>query len=71
MRSIEVRLRISFIAECRTQSSQCPEKRERQAPRTVLGFATLPASFFTFLAISTATYLMLVELAKRRLFAKT
>ena len=36
----------------------------------VLGFTTLPASFFTFLAISTATYLLLVELAKRLLFAK-
>jgi len=36
----------------------------------VLGFTTLPASFFTFLAVSTATYLLLVELAKRLLFAK-
>ena len=34
----------------------------------LLGFATLPGSFFTFLAISTVTYLLLVELAKRRLF---
>ena len=36
----------------------------------VLGFTTLPALFFTFLAVSTATYLLLVELAKRLLFAK-
>jgi P-type Mg2+ transporter len=35
----------------------------------VLGFTTLPASYFTFLAISTATYLLLVEWAKRLLFA--
>jgi P-type Mg2+ transporter len=36
----------------------------------LLGFTALPASFFTFLAISTVTYLLLVELAKRRLFAR-
>jgi Mg2+-importing ATPase len=35
-----------------------------------LGFTALPARFFTFLAISTATYLLLVELAKRQLFAR-
>ncbi len=35
----------------------------------VLGFTTLPASYFTFLAVSTATYLLLVEWAKRLLFA--
>jgi P-type Mg2+ transporter len=35
-----------------------------------LGFTTLPGPFFTFLAISTATYLILVELAKRLLFAR-
>jgi Mg2+-importing ATPase len=36
----------------------------------LLGFTMLPSSFFTFLAISTVTYLLLVELAKRRLFAQ-
>jgi Mg2+-importing ATPase len=36
----------------------------------LLGFTRLPGSFFTFLAISTVTYLLLVELAKRRLFAQ-
>jgi Mg2+-importing ATPase len=35
-----------------------------------LGFVPLPASYFTFLAASTATYLLLVELAKRQLFAR-
>ncbi|MGB4784854.1 MAG: HAD-IC family P-type ATPase, partial [Candidatus Acidiferrum sp.] len=36
----------------------------------ILGFTTLPGSYFTFLAISTLTYLVLVEVAKRRLFAQ-
>jgi Mg2+-importing ATPase len=36
----------------------------------LLGFTILPSSFFTFLAISTVTCLLLVELAKRRLFAQ-
>ena len=36
----------------------------------LLGFTMLPGPFFTFLAISTATYLLLVEWAKRRLFAQ-
>jgi Mg2+-importing ATPase len=35
----------------------------------VLGFTPLPAAYFAFLAISTITYLLLVEVAKRRLFA--
>lgn len=35
----------------------------------LLGFTTLPGRFFSFLAISTVTYLLLVELAKRLLFA--
>ena len=35
-----------------------------------LGFTTLPAPFFTFLAISTVTYLLLVEIAKRLLFSR-
>jgi Mg2+-importing ATPase len=34
-----------------------------------LGFTALPGRFFAFLAISTVTYLLLVELAKRLLFA--
>lgn len=34
----------------------------------VLGFVPLPAPFFTFLAVSVATYLLLVEIAKRWLF---
>lgn len=38
--------------------------------KTLLGFTPLPGPFFVFLAISTATYLLLVEVAKRRLFAK-
>jgi len=36
----------------------------------LLGFTRLPGSFFTFLAVSTGTYLLLVEVAKRRLFAR-
>jgi len=35
----------------------------------LLGFTVLPGRFFAFLAISTVTYLVLVEIAKRRLFA--
>ena len=34
----------------------------------VLGFTPLPADYFAFLAAATVTYLMLVELAKRRLW---
>ncbi|MGB0037077.1 MAG: magnesium-translocating P-type ATPase [Candidatus Acidiferrales bacterium] len=37
---------------------------------TVLGFTPLPGPFFTFLAVSTITYLVLVELAKRFLFSR-
>lgn len=37
----------------------------------LLGFTLLPWPFFVFLAISTVTYLFLVELAKRRLFGRT
>jgi P-type Mg2+ transporter len=36
----------------------------------MLGFTVLPWSFFAFLAISTVTYLLLVEVAKRRLFPR-
>jgi Mg2+-importing ATPase len=36
----------------------------------LLGFTTLPGPFFAFLAISTVTYLLLVEWAKRLLFAR-
>jgi Mg2+-importing ATPase len=36
----------------------------------LLGFTVLPGTFFAFLAISTMTYLLLVEVAKRRLFAR-
>jgi P-type Mg2+ transporter len=35
----------------------------------LLGFTTLPLPFFLFLAISTITYLLLVEAAKRKFFA--
>ena len=35
----------------------------------VLGFAPLPALYFGFLTGATATYLWLVEIAKRKLFA--
>ena len=35
-----------------------------------LGFTPLPAGFFAFLAVSTVTYLLLVELAKRLLFSR-
>ena len=35
-----------------------------------LGFTPLPAAYFAFLAAATATYLLLVEIVKRRLFAK-
>ncbi len=37
--------------------------------KDLLGFTSLPWPFFAFLAISTLTYLFLVELAKRRLFS--
>lgn len=37
----------------------------------LLGFTTLPFPFFAFLAISTLTYLLLVEWAKRLLFARS
>jgi len=37
----------------------------------LLGFTDLPSAFFAFLAISTVTYLLLVELAKRLLFSRT
>ena len=36
-----------------------------------LGFTPLPAWFFAFLAVSTLTYLLLVEAAKRLLFARS
>jgi P-type Mg2+ transporter len=36
----------------------------------ILGFTSLPASYFVFLALSTLTYLLFVEIAKRLLFAK-
>ena len=35
-----------------------------------LGFVPLPASYFGFLVLATGTYLMLVELVKRRLFGQ-
>ncbi|MDE3170396.1 MAG: cation transporting ATPase C-terminal domain-containing protein, partial [Acidobacteriota bacterium] len=35
----------------------------------ILGFTALPLPFFVFLAIATLTYLLLVEIAKRRLFS--
>jgi Mg2+-importing ATPase len=34
----------------------------------VLGFVPLPGSYFAFLIASTITYLLLVEIVKRRLF---
>jgi Mg2+-importing ATPase len=34
-----------------------------------LGFVPLPAAFFMFLAVATLTYLVIVEFAKRRLWA--
>jgi P-type Mg2+ transporter len=33
-----------------------------------LGFTPLPKLYFTFLAIAAATYLLLVDVVKRRLF---
>ena len=36
----------------------------------LLGFTKLPGTYFSFLAISTATYLLLVEFAKRLLFSQ-
>jgi len=36
----------------------------------ILGFTALPEMYFIFLAISTLTYLLLVEIAKRRLFSR-
>ncbi len=36
-----------------------------------LGFTTMPASYFAFLAVATAAYLLLVEFAKRWLLRKT
>jgi Mg2+-importing ATPase len=37
----------------------------------MLGFTRLPASFFAFLAAATGAYLLLVEVAKRRLLGRT
>jgi Mg2+-importing ATPase len=37
----------------------------------LLGFSPLPVPFFLFLGISTLTYLLLVEVAKRRFFGNT
>ena len=37
----------------------------------LLGFTRLPVPFFLFLGISTLTYLLLVEIAKRRFFTNT
>ena len=37
----------------------------------MLGFTAMPASFFAFLAVATAAYLWLVEIAKRRLLRRT
>ena len=37
----------------------------------VLGFTPLPGPYFTFLAVSTVTYLFLVEIAKRQLFRRS
>jgi Mg2+-importing ATPase len=37
---------------------------------SVLGFVPLPGSYFAFLIASTVTYLLLVEIAKRKLFHK-
>jgi Mg2+-importing ATPase len=37
----------------------------------VLGFTPLPAAYFAFLAVATAAYLLLVEVAKRRLMRWT
>ena len=36
----------------------------------LLGFVPLPASFFGFLAVVTLTYLLLVEVVKRRLLRR-
>jgi Mg2+-importing ATPase len=36
----------------------------------VLGFTALPASYFVFLVAATSTYLLLVEVAKRRLMKR-
>jgi P-type Mg2+ transporter len=36
----------------------------------ILGFTPLPMPFFAFLAVSTATYMLLVEFAKRMLFSR-
>src|SRR5208337_4213972 len=37
----------------------------------VLGFTPLPAAYFAFLAVATGAYLLLVEVAKRRLLRGT
>jgi Mg2+-importing ATPase len=37
----------------------------------MLGFTPLPAAYFAFLVIATAAYLLLVEVAKRRLLSRT
>jgi Mg2+-importing ATPase len=37
---------------------------------TVLGFEPLPAPFYAFLVVATGTYLLLVQLVKRRLMAR-
>lgn len=37
---------------------------------TMLGFTPLPPMYYLFLGLATVTYLLLVEVAKRRLFRK-
>ncbi|MFN8471463.1 MAG: magnesium-translocating P-type ATPase [Anaerolineae bacterium] len=37
---------------------------------SVLGFTPLPGTYYLFLALATATYLLIVEIVKRRLFAR-
>jgi Mg2+-importing ATPase len=40
------------------------------APGSLIGFIPLPISFLFFIALATATYLLLVELVKRRLMRR-
>ena len=39
-------------------------------PGSLIGFVPLPLNFFLFIAVATATYLLLVELVKRRLMRR-
>jgi len=48
-----------------------PSRCRSRPGAAILGFSALPASFSAFLAAETATYLIIVEIAKRWLLRGT